>query len=48
MNRYKCVFMVNGTRTEQIVNANTAFEARKLVEAQYGGAKIVWVNVSQA
>lgn len=45
MFQWKCAFNVNGKRTEQIVNAYNSTDARKLIEAQYSGAKITWINV---
>lgn len=42
MYSFRCVFSVNGVRTEQIISARTAFDARKLVEASFPGARIVW------
>ena len=42
MSQYKCVFSVNGRRTEMVVAANSSIDAKKIVEAQYGGAKITW------
>ncbi len=40
MGKYKCVFYVNGIKTETIVVANSIDQAKKLIEAQYGAAKI--------
>ena len=42
MYQYKCTFRVNGNRTEQIVSANTAYDARQIIEAQYSGAKLIF------
>ena len=46
MSRYKCVFYVNGRRTEQIVAANNSIDARKLIEAQYSGCKVQFITVN--
>ncbi len=47
MYRYKCVFYVNGIRTETIVNASSWDQAKKLVEAQYSSAKITSFNATR-
>lgn len=47
MHQWKCVFSVNGTRTETIVSASNSFDARKIVESQYTNCKIQWVNVTR-
>ena len=44
MNKYKCVFTVDGRRTEQIITANTSFDAKKLIEAQYQNCRILWTS----
>ena len=45
MNRYKVRFLVNGMQTEQIVSAIGDYQARKMIEAQYSGAKIIFQAV---
>ena len=45
MREYKVVFYVNNIRTEAVVLARSTSEARKLVEAQYSGAKVRIVQV---
>ena len=47
MSSYKCIFYVNGRRTEQIVAAYTSMDARKLIEAQYANCKIQFVAVDR-
>ena len=47
MGNYKCVFYVNGRRTEQLVAAYTSMDARKLIEAQYANCKIQFVTVNR-
>lgn len=44
MFQWKCTFNVNGCRTEQIVSAYSYTDAKKLIEAQYGGANVQWIN----
>ena len=51
MKRFKCVFTVyEGSRligrNESIVSANDSATARKLIEAQYSGCRIVWISVT--
>lgn len=41
MLQWKCTFYVNGRRTEQIVSAVSSYEAKKNIEAQYSGSKIL-------
>ena len=43
MDKFKATITINGIRTEVIVNAFDSYQARKLVEAQYAGQKIVWI-----
>ena len=45
MNKYKCEITVNGTRTSATVTARTPMEAKKLVQMQYCGARIIWWSV---
>ena len=47
MPMYKCVFLVNGRRTEQVVAANNPIDARKLVESQYSGCKVLIITVNR-
>ena len=47
MSKFKCVFSVNGRRTEQIVAAGTSYDARKLIEAQYPNCKISFVSITK-
>ncbi len=42
MQMYRCVFSVNGVRTEQMVKAQSSIEAKKLIAASFPGARIVW------
>ena len=42
MCKFLCKFSVNGKRTEQVVTARDSYSAKKLIEAQYANAKIVW------
>lgn len=42
MYQYKCVFSVNGRRTEEIVSAQNTIDAKKLIESRYFGSKITW------
>ena len=46
MTQYKIVFMVDNRRTEQIVTAFNTNEAKKLIEAQYSGSRVVIHNVT--
>ena len=48
MFQFKCKFSVDNHMTTQIVTANSQFDARKLVEAQYSGKKIVWYECTKA
>lgn len=47
MSQYKVVFSVNGRRTEQYVNAFNTNDAKKIIEAQYAGQKIIFFSVNQ-
>lgn len=42
MGKYKCVFSVNGRRTEEIISASTSIDAKKIIESKYGNCKITW------
>lgn len=46
MPEYKVVFKVSGTRSEQIVRANSQSDAKKLIEAQYGSSVYI-ISVSR-
>ncbi len=48
MPQWRCSFSVNGKKTEMIVAANSSIDAKKLVEAQYAGAKITWWSCTRA
>lgn len=48
MAQWKVSFSVNNRRSEQIVSANTSIDAKKLIEAQYGGQKITFWSVTRA
>ena len=41
---YKAVFTVDGKKSEQIVNAVMESEAKKLIEMQYQGHKIIFFS----
>lgn len=43
MKQFKCVFRVNGVRTEQVVSAWNSADAKKLIEAQYCG-NVQWIS----
>lgn len=45
---YLVKFSVNGHRTEQIVSARSSLDAKRLIEAQYAGQKIVFYSCTQA
>ncbi len=47
MYSYRVVFTVNGRRTETIVRANSSTDARRIVEAQYSGARLNIINVTR-
>ena len=40
--QYKCVFSVNNRRITQIVTANNTIEAKKIIELQYRGLRLIW------
>lgn len=48
MPQWNVVFTVNGRRREAIVSANSSYDARKLVEAQYVGQRVSFINVTRA
>ena len=39
---YLCDFTVNGKRTQQTVKATDFQSAKRIIEAQYAGARIIW------
>ena len=47
MNQYKVEFYVNGKRSETVVSATDAFNARKIVEAQYSGNRVTIIRVTR-
>ena len=47
MHQYKITFSVDGRRTEQIVSANSTYDAKRLIEAQYPNCKINFLNIKQ-
>lgn len=40
-------FSVNNRRSKQIVSANTSFDAKKLIESQYSGQKVVFFGCKE-
>ena len=40
--QFKCVFSANNQRITQIVTANSAMEAKKIIELQYRGLRLIW------
>ena len=48
MPQWKVVFTVNGRRSDTIVSANSSYDARKLVEAQYAVQRVSFINVTRA
>lgn len=48
MPQWKVVFTVNGRRSETIVSADTSYDARELVEAQYAGQRVIFISVNRA
>lgn len=45
MKKYKVLCSVDGKSTEQIVSANSPSDARKIVEKQFNGSRVVIFNV---
>ena len=41
-NSFKCVFSANNQRITQIVTANSAMEAKKIIELQYRSFRLIW------
>ena len=44
---YKCVYTVNGHRTEEIVSASSTSAAKALIQAKYAGCKIMWITCTK-
>ena len=44
---YKCIFTVNGVRTVEEVSARSVYDAKKLIQYQYQGCKIVFWSVTR-
>ena len=40
--QFKGVFSANNQRITQIVTANSAMEAKKIIELQYRGLRLIW------
>ena len=40
--QFKCVFSANNQRITQIVTANSAMEAKRIIELQYRGLRLIW------
>jgi hypothetical protein len=47
MIQFKCVFSVDGRRTEEIVSAKMTMEAKAIIESKYRGCKITWWSCSR-
>ncbi len=45
MTNWEVNFSVNGKRTSQIVSAFSSIDARKIIETQFAGNKIVIWNI---
>ena len=45
MIQFKCVFSVDGRRTEEIVSVT--MEAKAIIESKYRGCKITWCSCSR-
>ncbi|MEG0409218.1 MAG: hypothetical protein RR623_10130 [Bacilli bacterium] len=45
MAKWEVNFSINGKRTNQIVSAFSSIDARKIIEAQFSGSKIVIWNI---
>lgn len=46
MKTYKLVFTVNGKRTETLITASSLDDAKRIVRAQYSGARISFISAS--
>ncbi|MBR2044147.1 MAG: hypothetical protein IJ946_07395 [Clostridia bacterium] len=46
--KYHAVFLINGKRTVQDVHAFSIADAKKLIEAQYRGNTIIFIECSPA
>ncbi|MBR2576222.1 MAG: hypothetical protein IKE40_02860 [Firmicutes bacterium] len=42
--RWRVVFYVNGVKSETVVSAPTSNDASKIVEAQYAGARKLYIS----
>ncbi len=47
MNKYKVVVYVNGTKTEVVVSASGSSDAKRIVEAQFAGAKLSFSTITR-
>lgn len=47
LNAYRLTFTVNGKRTEQIVKANSLSDAKRMIQAQYSGARIRFISTGK-
>ena len=45
--QYKCDFSINNRRITQIVYANNAVDAKRIIETQYRGCRIQWWNTQR-
>ena len=44
MRQFEVTFLLNGRMTKEIVSANGAYDARKIIEARYLGNKVLIFN----
>lgn len=42
--KFLCEFYVNNVRTKEEVQAQNLFDAKRLIEARYSGAKVRWAQ----
>ena len=47
LSQWVVYFRVNGRRTEQTVSANSSYDAKKIIEAQFAGQKITFISVKK-
>lgn len=47
MRKYQVDFSVNGMRSSQIVSADTAMAARRIVEMQYTNCRLVFWGIKE-
>lgn len=40
MRKWKVIFLLNGNQTEQVVSADTSFQAVKIIKASYPSSRI--------